>query len=103
MARFPMAAGDDRQLNSPTDSKGSSADYPSFFNFSSLGRYFDGEDYHLLPELRARLRRTKEDLERVVRQGTRDDAERAASAASAYTVVLSLLERLDAMRRNKAS
>ena len=103
MARFPMAAGDEQQLNSPTDSKASSADCPSFFNFSSLGRYFDGEDYHLLPELRARLLRRKEDLERVARQGPRDDAERATSAASAYAVVLSLLEQLDAMRRNRAS
>jgi hypothetical protein len=102
MAHFPMTAGDERQLNAPADPTDSSTDFASFFNFPSLGRYFDGEDQSLLPELRARLVRTKEDLERVVRQGAREDAERAASAASAYAVVLSLLEELDAIRRNRA-
>jgi hypothetical protein len=42
-------------------------------------------------------------LERVVRQGTREDADRAARAARAVTLTLSLLDTLEGMRREGTS
>ena len=73
------------------------------FNYPSLGRLLEGGDPRALEEMRGRLARTRQELERVVRQGTREDAERAGRASRAVTLTLSLLDALDAMRREGAS
>ena len=78
----------------------SSTGVSSFYNFPTLGRLFEGTDTKHLPEVRARLTRTLQDLERVQRQGTSDDAVRAADAAKAYGIVLSLLDSLEEIRRS---
>lgn len=72
------------------------------FNYPSLGRLLEGGDPRALEEMRARLARTQQELERVVRQGTREDADRAARAARAVTLTLQLLDTLDGMRREGA-
>ena len=77
------------------------ADFSSLFNFPSLGRLFEGADARPLEEMRARLGRTKQDLERVVRQGSKEDAERAARALAAYDQTLALLANLDEIRRQQ--
>ena len=77
-------------------------DLAGLFNYPSLGRLVEGGDPRALEEMRARLTRTNQELERVVRQGTREDAERAGRASRAVTLTLSLLDALDAMRREGA-
>jgi len=78
------------------------ADLAGLFNYPSLGRLLEGGDPRALEEMRGRLARTNQELERVVRQGTREDAARAAQAARAVTLTLALLESLDGMRREGA-
>ena len=78
-------------------------DLAGLFNYPSLGRLLEGGDPRALEEMRARLARTNQELERVVRQGTREDADRAARAARAVTLTLALLDSLDGMRREGAS
>jgi hypothetical protein len=77
----------------------SASDLASIFNYPSLGQLFDGTDTRALEEMRARLSRTGQDLERVVRQGPKEDAERAARAARAVGVTLQFLNDLEQLRR----
>lgn len=75
------------------------ADLAGLFNYPSLGRLLEGGDPRALEEMRGRLSRTGQDLERVVRQGTREDASRAGRAARAVALTIELLDTLDGMRR----
>lgn len=89
--------------NNNTDARSgpdaTAADLSSLFNYPSLGRLLEGTDTRANEEMRARLARTGQELERVVRQGSKEDAERAARAARAVSLTLSLLDQLDTMRR----
>ena len=78
------------------------ADLAGLFNYPSLGRLLEGGDPRALEEMRGLLARTNQELERVVRQGSREEADRAARAARAVTLTLALLESLDGMRREGA-
>ena len=78
---------------------GDDSDLSSVFNYPSLGQLFDAGDARPLEEMRARLTRTGQDLERVVRQGPKEDAERAARAARAVAVTLQFLDDLERLRR----
>jgi hypothetical protein len=49
--------------------------------------------------MRSRLTRTHQELERIIRQGTQEDAARATRAARAYTVTLALLDELEKLQR----
>ena len=82
--------------------EGAPADLSSLLHYPSLGRLFEGADSQALEETRARLRRTSQDLERVIRQGPREDAERAVRAARAVSVTLELLDSLEQIRRDGA-
>jgi hypothetical protein len=75
------------------------SDLSTVFNYPSLGQLFDADDARPLEEMRARLARTSQDLERVVRQGPKDDAERAARAARAVAVTQQFLDDLERLRR----
>jgi hypothetical protein len=77
-------------------------DLAGLFNYPSLGRLLEGGDPRALEEMRGRLARTNQELERVVRQGSREEAARAARAARAVTQTLALLDTLDGMRREGA-
>ena len=78
---------------------GDDSDLSSVFNYPSLGQLFDAGDARPLEEMRARLTRTGQDLERVVRQGPKEDAERASRAARAVAVTLQFLDDLEKLRR----
>ena len=78
------------------------ADLAGLFNYPSLGRLLEEGDPRALQEMRGRLTRTGQELERVVRQGTREDADRAARAGRAVALTLELLDSLDGMRREGA-
>ena len=78
------------------------ADLAGLYKFPSLGRLLEGGDPRALEEMRGRLARTNQELERVVRQGPREDADRAARAARAVALALELLDALDGMRRGDA-
>jgi hypothetical protein len=66
-----------------------------FFKFPSLGRLFQGEDRTALTKIRARLTLSSQDLDRVIRQGTKADADRAIIISRSYGLALSVLDELE--------
>ena len=92
----------DPRQNAEGGADAAAADLTGLFHYPSLGRLVEGGDPRALEEMRGRLTRTRQELERVVRQGTREDADRAARAARAVALTLSLLDTLDGMRREGA-
>lgn len=98
MKRFPQ--GDkNRSAAAQTTTADQASDLSALFNYPSLGRLFDRPDSPALQEMRERLKRTNQDLERVIRQGTREDAERAARVSRAYAAALALLDELAEMQQ----
>ena len=83
----------------PAPGSDSPADLAEIFNYPSLGKLFDDADPRALGEMRERLTRTGQDLERVVRQGPKEDAERAARAVRAVNLTLEFLGDLEKLRR----
>lgn len=91
--------GDGQQ---PSGGGGDDSDLSTVFNYPSLGQLFDSGGERQLEEMRAKLTRTSQDLERVVRQGPKDDAARAARAARGVAVTLQFLDDLERLRREGA-
>ncbi|HEX7314742.1 MAG TPA: hypothetical protein VF297_12525 [Pyrinomonadaceae bacterium] len=99
MSDFRHDIGEPRTNPGDRPSEDTAADLSSLFNYPSLGRLFEGPDTQALEDLRARLTRTNQDLERALRQGTSEDAARAGRAARAVEVTLALLEELEQLKR----
>lgn len=78
------------------------AKMPEDLRFPSLERLFEGESLTALAEMRARLRRTAQALEQVVRHGPAPEAERARLALRAYELSLGLLDELERRRQPAA-
>lgn len=100
MSKFPTNMADRAAGKEAAPAATDASDLSSLFNYPSLGRLFEGTDaIRALAEMRARLRRTNQDLERVVRQGTKEEAARAACIAHAYGAALNLLDNLEQLQR----
>ena len=102
MNNFIKRAGTPRSSAANVSSGVSSSTLSSLFHYPALGRLFEGADNRLLSEMRARLTQTNQDLERVIRHGSKDDADRATRATRAYRTTLSLLVELERLRNNTA-
>ena len=74
----------------------------SLLNYPSLEKFFDPTDSRKQPEMKRKMHSTVDNLERVIRRGTKDDAEKAARAVEAYKTVLSYLDELENMRQIQA-
>lgn len=74
----------------------------SLLHYPSLERVFDPTDARRLPALKQKMRSTIDDLERVVRRGSKDDAERAARAVEAFKVTLDFLDELETARQTQS-
>ena len=103
MSDFQKNSGAGDEGDVPTPSAPRPTDLSTLFNFPTLGRLFEGTDTQPLAEMRARLESTRQEIERVVRQGSKEDAARAARANEAYKTALSLLDKLEEIRRQQAS
>src|SRR5262245_20161863 len=67
----------------------------ALLTYPSLARLFETQDAKALDDMRSRLYRTRQNLERVVRQGPSSDANRAARILGAYDLALLLLKDLE--------
>ncbi|HEV7904864.1 MAG TPA: hypothetical protein VGO96_13565 [Pyrinomonadaceae bacterium] len=76
-----------------------SHDLSSLYHYPSLGGLFEQPDSPQLEEMRGRFSRSTQTLERVLRQGTKDEAERAARVLRAYETVLGLFDDLQKLQR----
>ncbi len=73
-------------------------DLAQIFNYPSIGQLFDNSDSQRLADFRSRLSNTRENLERIIRYGSRDEAARADKAAHAIQITLDFLKTLQKMR-----
>ena len=70
-------------------------DLSAFLKFPSLSRLFQGPDRAALTEIRSQLTQTNQHFKRVIRQGTKEDADRAVLISRSYDLTLTLLEELE--------
>lgn len=77
-------------------------DLSAFLKFPSLSRLFQGADRAALSEMRTRLTQTNQHLEQIIRQGTKQDSERAILAARSYNLTLQVLKELEENLRDMA-
>lgn len=73
-------------------------DLAKLLNYPAVGELFSGSDPRRLDDFCGRLRATRDELERVVRRGTRAEAESAQRAARGIEVTLEFLESLRKMQ-----
>lgn len=100
MHRFPTDSGG--SPSSPTGGDPTPRDAPdlsSLFHYPALGSLFETAAAPALADMRARLKRTHQNVERVIRHGTKQDAERATRVALAYKTMFQLLDELEKMQR----
>lgn len=70
-------------------------DLSEFFKFPSLSRLFQGADRTALATMRSQLSLTSQNLERVIRQGPKVDADRAQLISRSYGLTLTVLDELE--------
>jgi hypothetical protein len=70
-------------------------DLAAFLKFPSLSRLFQTSEPGALADMRSQLMQTNQRLERVIRQGTKEEADRAVLVSRAYTLTLNLLNELE--------
>jgi hypothetical protein len=78
----------------PSDTDSQAVAEPSF-KYPSIERLFDSNSANGPAEMCARLQLTKQSLERVVRQGGAQDAERARCVIKSYETVIGFFTELD--------
>lgn len=76
-------------------------DLSSLLNYPSIGRLFDGPDPNALENMRSRLSTTSRELERIIRQGSKEEAEKAGRVIKAINVTLDFLNALDRMKHGQ--
>ena len=84
-----------RETASAAGSEPGASGLESLLTYPSLARLFETQDPKALDDMRSRLERTRQSLERVVRQGPAADSISAARILSAYDLALSLLQELE--------
>lgn len=76
----------------------SAEDLAKLFNYPSVGELFSETDTRRLDDFCSKLTNTRENLERIVRYGNRDEADRATRASRGIEVTLDFLQTLQKMR-----
>ena len=74
----------------------------SLLNYPSLEKVFDQADSRGLSAIKQKMQSTVDDLERVIRRGTKEDAEKAVKVVEAYKTVLGFLDELENKRQAQA-
>ncbi|HVF51862.1 MAG TPA: hypothetical protein VNA19_17390 [Pyrinomonadaceae bacterium] len=104
MPRLPRDFGKPpRPSNPPRPSSAeadSASDNVSLVNYPNLERLFEKPDFSALEEMRTRLKRSVQSIERVLRHGSKEESERAVRAAAAYRTMLELLDELQQQARS---
>lgn len=67
-------------------------------NYPALGKLFDSDNQGALNSLKEKMNLTQQNLERVIRQGSKEDAENAQQVIESIKVVVNFLEMLEKMQ-----
>jgi hypothetical protein len=76
----------------------SAEDLGKLFHYPSIGQLFSGSDSAAIGEFKARMISTRDQLEKIVRHGSREDADRAGIVIKSINVTLDFLSSLQEMR-----
>jgi hypothetical protein len=74
-------------------------DIAKILNYPSLDKLFDEHNPNALAEIKVKFDKTQQDLERVLRQGSKEDAEKADKTLKALKVTLDFLAHLEELKR----
>jgi cell fate (sporulation/competence/biofilm development) regulator YlbF (YheA/YmcA/DUF963 family) len=74
-------------------------DIAKILNYPSLDKLFDDNNPNALADIRVKFNQTKQDLERVIRQGSKIDAEKADKTMKALDITLDFLANLEELKR----
>lgn len=86
----------------PNDEASAPENLASLFNYPAIARLLEDSYPQSMTEMRRRMERTRGALERVVRQGTKEDAARATRVLRAYEHTSELLNTLERMRNEQS-
>jgi hypothetical protein len=67
-------------------------------NYPNLDKLFDEANPNALGEIRVKFEKTMQDLERVIRQGAKEDAEKAEKVLRAIKVTLEVLADIENLK-----
>lgn len=70
--------------------------------YPSLEKVFDREQPQNLSDMKQKMQVTVTELERVVRRGTRAEAEKASAIIAAYQTTVGFLEELERLRKGQS-
>lgn len=71
----------------------------SLFKYPSLEKVFDSPDASRLTAMKRQMQATVDDLERIIRRGSKEDAAQAAKVVEAYRIALDFLDELETIRQ----
>jgi hypothetical protein len=74
-------------------------DIAAILNYPSLDKLFDEKNPNALADIREKFAKTGQDLERVIRQGTNEDAVKAEKSISAINITLEFLVKIEELKR----
>lgn len=74
----------------------------SLLKYPSLEKVFDQNQPNNLAEIKRKMNATISELERVIRSGSKDEAEKATEIAAGYRVTLNFLNELENLRKNQS-
>lgn len=98
--------GTERKLASPEDSDKETsefhtADLARLFHYPSIGQLFGESNTTAMGEFSSRMITTRDELEKIVRHGSREDADKAGVVIRSINVTLDFLTSLQEMRLNE--
>ena len=89
----------EKEINDLTAERQTSDDLAKLFDYPSVGELFsDGGDTRRFDEFCEKLTATRENLERIVRYGSRDEAASATRAVRGIETTLEFLQNLQKLR-----
>lgn len=74
----------------------------SLLQYPSLERVFDISQPHNLTDIRRKMESNIRELERIIRGGAQQNADRAAKVVAAYQTTINFLGELETMRGNQS-
>jgi cell fate (sporulation/competence/biofilm development) regulator YlbF (YheA/YmcA/DUF963 family) len=77
-------------------------DISKILNYPALDKLFDEHNPNALAEIREKFNKTQQDLERVIRQGSKEDAEKAGKVSHAVKITLEFLDNLEELKQQSA-
>lgn len=76
----------------------SAEDLAKLFHYPSIGQLFSGSNSSAMDAFKSRLVSTRDQLEKIVRHGNRDEADKAGVVVKSINVTLDFLSSLHEMR-----